>query len=140
MKKLRFIGLLVLLLMILSVPKSFAQTEKIINYEIDIYLTSTIEDENGKVSKDTVFTLNSGIENIKITPIGNYIRKVQFKIDPENPIMEYANPVVFLSVTMRENVYGDEMEEVMTDKLAILTSNGSLTLLYHFKPNKHKDK
>ena len=135
MKKIKLLGLLILLLMILTIPKSFAQVEKSANPEIDVYLTKTIRDELGNfVRKDTVFILTSGVEHVYVTQFSNYIRKVSFQINSGHPIMQYANPVVFLYVTMRDDVDGDGEEDVITSNRAVLTSKGRLTFLYHYNP------
>jgi hypothetical protein len=113
-----------------------AQAEVSTNYEVDVYLTKNIKDDDGNIiGKDTVFTLTPGIEHVVLTPVGNYMRKVQFKIDPENPIMQLVSSIAVLRVTMREDVDGDGTIEVITDSRAVLTRNGNLTLLYHLNKN-----
>ncbi|WP_346855851.1 hypothetical protein [uncultured Draconibacterium sp.] len=137
MKKLTIISLFVFLCTMFFSPKTMAQAEVSTNYEVDVYLTKNVKDDDGNIiGKDTVFTLTPGIEHTVLTPIGNYLRKVQFKIDPENPIMQLVSSIAVLRVTMREDVDGDGIIEVITDSRAVLTRSGNLTLLYHLNKNK----
>ncbi|WP_319500472.1 hypothetical protein [uncultured Draconibacterium sp.] len=128
MKKLRAILVIGLLCFLLPVKNSSAQVEKSTNFEIDVYLTKTYEDGR----KDTLFTLTSGIEEVQVTQFSNYVRKVTFQIDPQHPIMKYANPVAFLYLTMKEDVDGDGVKETITSNRAVLTSKGKLSYLYHY--------
>jgi hypothetical protein len=139
MKKIRIAGLVVLLLMIFPVSKSFAQVEKFTNYDIDVYLTKTTKDADGNVvKKDTLFTLTSGVERVYVTQFSNYVRKVTFQVNPDHPIMNFAKPVAFIRLTMREDIDEDGVEDVITSNTAVLTSKGKISFLYHTNA-KNKD-
>lgn len=132
MKALKIIFIVAFVFGVFGSNTSFAQTEVIKNFDVDVHLTKKIKDADGNViGKKTIFSLTSGIEQIVITPASNYLRIVSFKIDPDNPIMKLANPVAFLRITMRADIDGDDIEEVITDTRAVLTSSGNLKLIYH---------
>lgn len=94
---------------------------------------------NKSISEKYTFTLKSpsgeyeltGIETIIISSSGNLLRTVTCQIDPDNPIMELANPVAFLRVTAKGDFDGDGEDEVLVDEFAVLTKTGNLKMVYH---------
>ncbi|WP_167610923.1 hypothetical protein [Maribellus sediminis] len=126
MKKIRIIGLLVLLMMILSVPKSFAQVEKIIeeNYVFNVKVTNRTTGE--------IFNYELiGVELIKVNNIGKILRTVTFRLS-DNDIMVLANPSVRFTVkSVTFDFDGDGEPETLDGQYAVLTNNGNLKLVYH---------
>ena len=132
MKALKIIFIVVFGFGILFSNSSFSQAVVISNVDVDVHLTKKIRDADGKViGTKTIYSLTSGIEKVVITPVGNLLRIVTFKIDNENPIMELANPVAFLRITMRADIDGDGNIDVLKDNKAVLTKSGNLKLMYH---------
>lgn len=74
----------------------------------------------------------TGVEEIKITPVGNYTRIVTCRL-ADNEIMELANPFLFLTGSARGDFNGDGVEEVIYDSFSVLTKSGNLKLVYHYK-------
>ncbi len=127
MKKIKIFGLLVLLLMILSVPKSFAQVEKTVteNYEFSIKLTN--QSTGDKYSYKLY-----GTELIQVNKIGKILRVLTFRLS-DNDIMELANPMIMLSIS---EVTGDfdgnpDDLETLDGRYATITKNGNLRIVYH---------
>jgi hypothetical protein len=77
----------------------------------------------------------TGVEIIKITPVGNMSRILTFKIDPANKIMELANPMAFLRVRATGDFNGDGDTETIVDEFSVLTKTGNLKLVYHINGN-----
>jgi hypothetical protein len=78
----------------------------------------------------------TGVEIIKITPSGNLTRIVTFKVEPDNPIMDLANPVAFFRVTAKGDFNNDSEEDILVDDFAVLTKSGNLKLVYQMNGNK----
>ncbi|NCB06940.1 MAG: hypothetical protein EOM73_02105 [Bacteroidia bacterium] len=72
-----------------------------------------------------------GLENVRITPSGNFLRVVTFQLDKSHPLVQLANPVYIFSVIMRIDLDGDGTTEVITDEMAVLTKSGNLKFVYH---------
>ena len=72
-----------------------------------------------------------GLENVRITPSGNFLRVVTFHLDKSHPLVQLANPVYIFSVIMRIDLDGDSTTEVITDEMAVLTKSGNLKFVYH---------
>ncbi len=130
MKKIKFLGLLVLLLMILPAPKIFAQVKK---FEMPDYELS-IKNDDGKV----LFTFYGGLEEIKITPSGNLKRTLTFQLPLDHRFMYYAWAKV--SVTLNVDINEDGVDDIkIKDKRSVLTPNGLLKIDVHYNPNKVYD-
>lgn len=126
MKKIRLVFLLVFVSAILLSYTTFAGVEKLQNNECEITLLIKVD---GKLMTYPL----TGVEIIKITPSGNLSRIVTFKIDPNDPIMDLANPVAFLRVSAKGDFYGNGTEISISDNFAVLTNSGNLKLVYHVK-------
>lgn len=72
-----------------------------------------------------------GLENVRITPSGNFLRVVTFQLDKSHPLVQMATPVYIFSVIMRIDLDGDGTTEVITDEMAVLTKSGNLKFVYH---------
>jgi hypothetical protein len=82
-------------------------------------------------TKAVVFTLESGFERILITPSGNFLRTLTFKIEPDHPIMNFPGPIRILEVKMTYDIDGDGEQETITDTMAVLTRSGNLKFVFH---------
>ena len=71
-----------------------------------------------------------GFENVRITPSGNFLRIVTFQLDKSHPLIQLANPIYIISVTMRIDLNDDGTLEVITDEMAVLTKSGNLKFVY----------
>lgn len=81
-------------------------------------------------TKEVFYTLESGFERIVITPSGNFLRTVTFKIDANHPIMKFSGPNRILEVNVYFDIDGDGEEELITDTMAVLTRSGNLKLIF----------
>jgi hypothetical protein len=124
MKAFRAIFILVFVSGIFSLA-GFAQAESSKNENYQLSLVGSSE----------TYEL-TGVEIIKISSSGNLLRTVTFKIEPDNEIMELANPVAFFRVTATGDFDGDGEPETLVDDFAVLTKNGNLKLVYHMNVNK----
>jgi hypothetical protein len=124
MKSLKILVIALFAICIFNVDNANAQAEQKYAYDIEMYLVSVS-------TGDTAFVISSGIEQVVVTPIGNYLRMVTFKIADEEPIMEIANPFAFLRLTATGDFDGDGFDETLVDNRSILTKNGNLKFVYH---------
>ncbi|TNF43502.1 MAG: hypothetical protein EP310_04475 [Bacteroidetes bacterium] len=120
MKAFKAIFLLVFVSGICFATAGFAQVEKSKNENF----TFTI------ASKTDRYDL-TGVEIIKITPVGNLLRIVTCKVGSDNSIMDLANPVAFFRVTATGDFDGDGEDEILVDEFAVLTKTGNLKFVYH---------
>ncbi|KAF0239421.1 MAG: hypothetical protein FD181_9 [Prolixibacteraceae bacterium] len=126
MKTFRTVFLLVFVSSVLSSNTVVAQAEKKITENFELTL---------KVSGGAEYFL-TGVEIIKITPSGNLTRIVTFKVEPDNPIMELANPFAFFRVTAKGDFNNDGEDEILVDDFAVLTKSGNLKMVYQMNGNK----
>ncbi len=119
MKKLNYFLAVICFLMLFAFGKTNAQT--VVSNKTET--TITISGRKG------TFTL-SGLENVRITPSGNYLRIISFKLDKSHPLVQLANPVYIFLVSMHLDIDGDGIEEKITDEMAVVTSSGNLKIMY----------
>lgn len=81
-------------------------------------------------TKVVVFTLESGFEQILITPSGNFLRTLTYKIEPDHPIMNFPGPNRILEVNMTCDIDGDGTDELIADTMAVLTKSGNLKFVF----------
>lgn len=130
MKKITLLGFLILLLMILTIPKSFAQVEK---YSTDDYIFTVVVSKKNSDGDYTFYKKYelTGIELIKVNNIGKMLRTLTFRLS-ENDIMELANPSVRFSVKKVTGDFdGNGVMETIDGQYTVLTRNGNLKLVYH---------
>lgn len=107
--------------------KLFAQAEIYESFDVEVYLTK--KNENGV--KDTLYSLTSGIEKIVISSSSKVLRTLSFSLDKDHPLLELANPVAFIRMTVRADFNNDGIEDELVDKHAIVTRNGKFKIVYH---------
>jgi len=130
MKKIKFIGLLVLLLMILSAPKIFAQVKETENPDFEMSITGPAP-EGGK----TTYTFTGGLEQIRINPSGKIKRTITFQLPVDHPFLYFAYATV--SVDLDMDIDGDGVDDIsIKDKRAVLTPSGLLKFKVKYNPNK----
>lgn len=83
------------------------------------------------IAKKSATYILSGVEDVKVTPAGNYLRIVTFKLDKSHELVKLANPVYIFAVNMRADIDGDGIIETITDEMAVLTRSGNLKFVYH---------
>lgn len=125
MKAFKVIFLLVFVSGVLGSLSGFAQVETSKNEKFVLSLTG----------QTGTYQL-TGVEIIKITPSGNLTRIITFKVEPNNPIMDLANPVAFFRVTAKGDFNNDGEEDILVDDFAVLTKSGNLKLVYQMNGNK----
>ena len=128
--------ILTLLFIGIFIPgKSFSQATVDNNYDITVYLTRSYYGADSVVVVDTLYTLNSGIENIRVSSVGNFLRIVTFKLDKDHPLLQRllnsSKPISVLRLTMQADIDGDGFEETIVDEMAVLTRSGNLKFVYH---------
>ncbi|HSO85294.1 MAG TPA: hypothetical protein VLQ91_01995 [Draconibacterium sp.] len=128
MKTFRLIFLLAFVNGVFVSFNSIAQVEssKVEDFELTLLIKV-----NGVINSYNL----TGVEIIKITPSGNLSRILTFKVEPENEIMELANPFAFLRVRANGDFNGDGEMETIVDEFAVLTKTGNLKVVYHMKEN-----
>jgi len=130
MKKIKFLGLLVLLLMILPAPKSYAQVEKQEKLDFEMSITGPSAD-GGK----TTYTFTGGLEQIRINPSGKIKRTITFQLPAQHPFLYFAYATV--SVDLDMDIDGDEVDDIsVKDKRAVLTPSGLLKFKVKYNPKK----
>ena len=129
MKKFKLFLLLAFVSGMFSSVPGFAQSKKSSN---ENFSTTLVINVHG-VWKS--YPLN-GVERINVTPSGNLLRIVTFDIDQDDPILELANPVAFLSASATGDFDGDGDYETIYDDYAVLTRSGHLKLIYHVNGKK----
>ncbi len=78
------------------------------------------------------FTLESGVEMIKITPSGNYTRILTFQLDPEDPLLDLAMPFAVVKISLVADTDGNgEPDLTLKDERAVITPSGVVKLVYH---------
>lgn len=118
------------MLMILSVPKSFAQVKKYSTDDYEFSVTVSKKNSQGEYTFYKEYALY-GVELIKVNSIGKMLRTLTFRL-AENDIMELANPSVRFAVKKITGDFdGDGVEETIDGQYAVLTKNGNLKLVYH---------
>ncbi|WP_347839166.1 hypothetical protein [uncultured Draconibacterium sp.] len=112
----------------LTVPKSSsAQVKQTETYDV------TIKFGNDVVS----FTLNSGVESIKISPSGNYLKILTFQLDADDPLLNLAMPYAVVKISLNADIDGDGKTDLsLKDKRAVITPSGNVKLVYHYNGNK----
>ena len=124
MKKLRLALLIVFMFALISVTQAQSKVEKTVNENYEFTLKALINNE-------IVEFYLVGVEQIKITPVGNLLRIVTAKVPMDNEIMELAIPFAFFSVTAKGDFDGDGEDDVLKDNFAVLTKTGNLKFVYH---------
>jgi len=112
------------ILLLFLVPPSVSRAETKENNE---GVTIDLLDRYG----DVAFTIYSGFEKMVISESGNFLWTITFKIDKENPIMNFPGPVRILEISLKYDIDGDDEEETITDTMAVLTKSGNLKLIFH---------
>lgn len=79
---------------------------------------------------EIVYTI-LGLEKMVVSESGNFLWVITFKIDKENPIMNFPGPVRILEISLKYDIDGDGEEETITDTMAVLTKSGNLKLVLH---------
>ncbi|WP_297089298.1 hypothetical protein [uncultured Draconibacterium sp.] len=112
----------------LTVPKSSsAQVKQTETYDV------TIKFGNDVVS----FTLNSGVESIKISPSGNYLKILTFQLDADDPLLNLAMPYAVVKISLNADIDGDGKTDLsLKDKRAVITPSGNVKLVYHYNGSK----
>ena len=133
MKPSIFLFLVIFISSFFCINNVSAKTVKYSNPDIKIEIYKTKKNDAGEaIGREYLFTVDSGIESVLITPIGKILRIVTFQIKEGHPILEYANPVAHVKMTAWIDFDGDGVEEVeLVDKSAILTQNGKFKIVYH---------
>lgn len=89
-------------------------------------VTIDLINRNGEI----VYTI-SGSDKMVVSESGNFLWVITFKIEKENPIMNFPGPVRILEISLRYDIDGDGEEETITDTMAVLTKSGNLKLVLH---------
>lgn len=112
----------------LTVPKSSsAQVKQTETYDV------TIKFGNDVVS----FTLNSGVESLKISPSGNYLKILTFQLDADDPLLNLAMPYAVVTISLNADIDGDGKTDLsLKDKRAVITPSGNVKLVYHYNGSK----
>lgn len=130
MKKIRILGLLVLVLMMTTAHIVSAQIKK----TEDPGFKLSINGPDGKGGK-TTYEFSGGLEQIKITPSGIIKQTLTFQLPSDHPFMFFAWAKV--SLTLYVDVDGDGIDDVkIKDKRSVLTPNGKLKIDVHYNPKK----
>lgn len=130
MKKIRATGLLlVLLMMILSVPKIYAQADVVTNYNVEINIVK--KDSLGNVVK-TYVSVNDAVEKMVFSSQGNFLRIVTIKLDRTHDFLKYSMPYAIVGISLSVDLDDDGFQETeLKDKRAVITKSGILKLVYH---------
>ena len=129
MKKIKFLGLLVLLLVILPAPKSFAQAKVITNYDVEVKVVS--KDSLGNVIKEYL-NVNDAIEKLVFSSNGNFLRTVSIKVDKSHPFLKYSMPFAIVGISLAADLDDNGTKEtLLEDKRAVITNGGVIKLVYH---------
>ncbi|WP_319591597.1 hypothetical protein [uncultured Draconibacterium sp.] len=127
MKKLCTLFTLIFVFSLTISTNAFAQAKPTFNSDV------TISFGNDVIS----FTLDSGIEMIKITPSGNFVRILTFQLDPDDPLLNLAMPFAIVKVSLKADTDGDgETDLSLKDERAVITPSGVVKLVYHLNGKK----
>jgi len=129
MKKIKFLGLLVLLLMILPAQKSSAQAETA-RFESSFVITDT--------SSGIAYTFSAPSTQVT-TPMGNILKTFKIKIPKDHPLMENFGPypnryfafVYMLEDNGEEGYHVGDGDIVLIDGIAKLNKSGNLSIDFH---------
>ena len=112
---------------------NYAQALVFHNTDVEIHITKPSGDPE---KKDTILSTYSAVENIVITPVGNFLRVVTIKVDRDHPILRAAMPYAVVSISLEADIDGDgEKDLYLQDELAVITKSGIIKLVYHYNGN-----
>ncbi|WP_163322550.1 hypothetical protein [Draconibacterium mangrovi] len=127
MRKLCALFTLVFVLSLATSYSTFAQ-KPTINTDV------TITFGNDVIS----FTLESGVEMIKITPSGNFTRILTFQLDSDDPLLNLAMPFAVVKISLSADTDGDgDVDLILKDERAVITPSGVVKLVYHLNGKKN---
>ena len=130
MKKIRVLGLLVLLLMMTSVLSLSAQTT--IKEDPCFVMSITGPAAGGGT---TVYEFTGGLEQIRINPSGKTKRSITFQLPDGDPFLYFAYATVTVDLDM--DITGDGVDDIsVKDKRAVLTPSGLLKFKVKYNPKK----